>query len=557
MPLKSFDGFGMLPVNSVGRKNSMKREGRSHSKMKSKLSFKCTALLATTCLTVSLRAQGVAAAAPANATSTAVKVNGIFGDHMVLQREMDVPVWGTARAGDRITVSFASQTVSATADADGRWVVRLKPMKASAESRTLTVSGSSKVEFQDVLVGDVWLCSGQSNMELSAGPPPPPTGTPPPARPINTGLPDATREEEVAAANHPEIRFNKIGRVMSLKPVSEVKGQWVLSTPESMRSFSTAAYFFGRELNQRLGVPVGLIGAYYGGANGVSFTRREALLAEPELKPQVDALEARIAESGPRVDRYTPSVFYNGMIAPLMPFAIKGVIWYQGEADTANAAQAGRYATLFPTMIKDWRAQWKEGDLPFLFVQLPTSEPQYPEPTDSAWARVRESQQKALSLKNTAMIVLLDISEGEKVHASNKKEVGERLGAAALHEVYGKKDVLYQGPFFKGMEIKNGTAILSFDHVGGGLVVKNPDGLRGFAIAGADRNFVWADAKMAGDKIVVSSPSVKEPVAVRYAWADNPVISVASKDGLPLAPFRTDNWAAGTSGKVSNPRASP
>ena len=520
-------------------------------------SLKRTALLTAVCLTFSLRAQGVAtpAAAPANATS--LRVNAVFGDHMVLQREMNVPIWGTAGAGDKITVSFAGQTVTATAGADGKWVAKLSPMKASAESRTLFVNGGSRLEIQDVLVGDVWVCSGQSNMELSAGAPPRPPGTAPPVRPLNTGLPDATREQEVAAANHPEIRFNKIASVMSLQPKDEAKGRWVLSTPETMRSFSTAAYFFGRELNQKLGVPIGLVGAYYGGANGVSFNRREALLAEPELKPQIDALDARIAQSGPKVDRYTPTVFYNGMIAPMMPFAIKGVIWYQGEADTANAAQAGRYAILLRTMIKDWRAQWKQGDFPFIFVQLPTSEPQYPEPTDSAWARVRESQQKALSVKNTAMIVLLDISEGEKVHASNKKQVGERLGAAALHEVYGKKNVPYQGPFFKSMEIKDGTAVISFEHVGGGLVVRNSDGLKGFAIAGADKNFVWAEARIAGKKIVVSSPSVKDPVAVRYAWADNPVISLSNKDGLPLAPFRTDDWAPGTAGKVSNPRASP
>jgi sialate O-acetylesterase len=522
-------------------------------------SIKCTALLTVICLTFSLRAQSAGAppVVPANATATPVTLNAIFGDHMVLQREMVVPVWGTAGAGDKVTVSFAGQTATAQADADGKWMAKLSPMKASAESRTLIVSGGSRVEIQDVLVGDVWVCSGQSNMELSAGPPPAPLGTPPPARPLNVGLPDATREQEVAAANYPTIRFNKIGSLMSLQPANEVKGRWVPSTPETMRGFSTAAYFFGRDLNQELGVPIGLVGAYYGGANGVSFTRREALLADPELKPQIDALDARIAQRGPTVDRYTPTVFYNGMIAPLMPFAIKGVIWYQGEADTANAAQAGRYATLFPTMIKDWRAQWKQGDFPFIFVQLPTSEPQYPDPTDSAWARVRESQQKALSVKNTYMIVLLDISGGEKVHAPNKKEVGLRLGAAALHEVYGKKNVLYQGPFFKSMQIRNGTAVISFDHVGSGLVVKNPDGLKGFAIAGSDRNFVWADARIHGDKIIVSSPSVKEPVAVRYAWADNPVISVSSKDGLPLAPFRTDDWAAGTAGKVSNPRASP
>jgi sialate O-acetylesterase len=518
-------------------------------------SLQFTALLMAVCLTSNLRAQS--AAAIAAATASPFTVNAIFGDHMVLQREMAVPVWGTASAGEKVTVSFADQTVTARTGTDGRWVARLAPMKASAESRTLTVSDGSKIEIKDVLVGDVWVCSGQSNMELSAGAPPAPAGTPPPVKPLNTGLPDATREQEVAASNHPEIRFNKVSSVMSLQPVNEVKGRWVLSTPATMRGFSTAAYFFGLELNQKLGVPIGLVGAYYGGANGVSFTRREAMMAEPELKPQIDALDARIAQRGPTTDRYTPTVFYNGMIAPLMPFAIKGVIWYQGEADTANAAQADRYATLLKTMINDWRVQWKQGDFPFLFVQLPTSEPQYPEPTDSAWARVRESQQEALSVKNTAMIVLLDISGGEKVHASNKKEVGLRLGAAALNEVYGKKDVLYQGPFFKSMQIKDGTAVLSFDHVGGGLVVKNPDGLKGFAVAGADRNFVWADARIEGVKIVVSSPGVKEPVAVRYAWADNPAISVASKDGLPLAPFRTDDWAAGTAGKVSNPRASP
>ena len=542
-----------------GKKNSIKRERRPHAKMNPTHSFKCIALLTAICLPLSLRAQGAAATAavPANATATPVTVNAIFGDHMVLQREMNVPIWGTAGAGDKITVSFAGQTVTAAADADGKWVAKLSPMKASAQSRALIVNGGSRLEIQDVLVGDVWVCSGQSNMELSAGAPPPPPGTPPPAKPLNVGLPDATREQEVAAANHPTIRFNKISSVMSLQPANEVKGRWVLSTPETMRGFSTAAYFFARELNQRLSVPIGLVGAYYGGANGVSFTRREALLAEPELKPQIDALDARIAQRGPMTDRYTPTVFYNGMIAPLMPFAIKGVIWYQGEADTANAPQAGRYATLLQAMIKDWRAQWKQGDFPFIFVQLPTSEPQYPDPTDSAWARVRESQQKALSVKNTFMIVLLDISGGEKVHAPNKKEVGLRLGAAALNEVYGKKDVLYQGPFFKSMEIKGGTAVLSFDHVGRGLVVTNPDGLKGFAIAGADKNFVWAEARIVKNKIIVSSPSVQEPVAVRYAWADNPVFSVSSKDDLPLAPFRTDEWAAGTAGKVSNPRASP
>ncbi|HEX8145503.1 MAG TPA: sialate O-acetylesterase, partial [Pyrinomonadaceae bacterium] len=399
-------------------------------------------------------------------------------------------------------------------------------------------------------VGEVWVCSGQSNMELT------------PER----GL--INPEPEIAAARWPGIRMLLVQKVVAEQPLDTLSGTWAECTPEMMRKFSAAAYFFGREIHRRVGVPVGLVGIYYGGSNGQAWVRREALEADPELNTYVMQWDARLktaqaerqpggqrpTTNDPVTSRYRPSNFYNGMVAPLLPFAIRGVIWYQGEANTSNVRDAGLYAKLLRALIADWRAQWGEGDFPFIFVQLPGSEPRYPEPTDSAWARLRESQQKALVLKNTAMAVTIDIGEGANVHAHNKRDVGLRLAALALNKVYGQRGVACEGPLFKGMEVKNGQAVLSFDNVNGGLIVRNQDGLKGFAIAGADRNFVWAEARIVGDKVMLASPQVREPVAVRYAWADNPEVSLFNKAGLPAAPFRTDDWPAV---KITNPRASP
>ena len=481
-----------------------------------------------------------------------VRVPAIFDSNMVLQREMRVPVWGTAHPGEQIAVSFAGQTVVTLAGPDGKWTVRLKAMKATAEPRTLTIKGTNKIELHNVLVGEVWVCSGQSNMELT-----PPQGL------INP-------EPEIAAARWPKIRMLLVQKVVAERPLNDLSGSWAECTPEVMRRFSAAAYFFGREIHQQVGVPVGLIGIYYGGSNGQAWTRREALEADPDLKTYVTQWDARLAQrpqavtadktpvgqrpstNDPATSRYRPANFYNGMVAPLMPFAIRGVIWYQGEANTANVRDAGLYAKLLHTLITDWRAQWGAGDFPFLLVQLPGCQPRYPEPTDSAWARVRESQQKALTLKNTAMAVTIDIGEGANVHARNKREVGLRLAALALHKVYGQRGVACEGPIFRRMEVKGSQAILSFANVDGGLISKHPEGLKGFAIAGADQNFVWAEAQIVGDKVVVSSPQVTEPVAVRYAWADNPEVSLFNKAGLPAAPFRTDDWPAV---KITNPRA--
>jgi sialate O-acetylesterase len=477
-----------------------------------------------------------------------VHVVGIFGSNMVLQREMKVPVWGTAAPGEKISVCFAGQSVSTEASADGKWRVQLAPMTASAEPRDLTIAGANKIEFTNILIGDVWLCSGQSNMELTP----------------EKGLRDP--QTEIAAANWPQIRMVKLASTVAFQPVSDVRGNWAECAPDVMKNFSTAAYYFAREIYQQTKVPVGLIGCYYGGSNGQSWTRLGALAAEPELQALAVLPQGRgeastnitasltIGQPADRNSRYRSAAFYNGMIAPLATFAIRGVIWYQGEADTANAAQATRYAKLFSTMITDWRAQWGQGNFPFIFVQLPTSELQYPDPTDSAWARVRESQQKALALPGTAMVVTIDIGEGEVVHAHNKKELGQRLGQIALNKVYGQHVASAEAAFFKSAEFKDGRVIITFTNVVGGLVCTNAAGVKGFAIAGADRQFVWAGAKIIGDTVEVSSPQVATPVAVRYAWADNPVISLFNTNGLPVAPFRTDDWPAG---KTSNPRAVP
>ena len=480
-----------------------------------------------------------------------VKPASIFGDHMVLQRRMPVPVWGTADPGERVTVSFAGQTRTAVAGGDGKWMVRLTPLRASAAGRSLRIG---QVEITDVLVGEVWLCSGQSNMELIP----------------QQGL--LHPEEEIAKAHWPKIRLNRIEQAVSGRPLTELHGSWTETTPETMRKFSAAAYFFAREVHQKLQVPVGLVGAYYGGSNGQSWTRREVFEADPDLKiylTEWDNPPARPAGPPPPApapgaehrpnntrenSRYRPSNFYNGMIAPMIPFAIRGALWYQGEANTANARDAGLYAKLFPAMIQDWRRQWGQGDFPFLFVQLPTSEPPYPEPTDSAWARVRESQQKALALKQTAMIVTIDIGEGRVVHAHNKKQVGERLAAAALNKVYRRRDVADGYPLFERLEVGGGKATVHLTQVGKGLVCKPAGPCKGFAIAGADKEFVWADATIQGSAVVVASPKVPQPVAVRYAWADNPEVSLFNQAGFPVAPFRTDDWPAV---KISNPRAAP
>ncbi|KPK45084.1 MAG: hypothetical protein AMJ65_01115, partial [Phycisphaerae bacterium SG8_4] len=376
-----------------------------------------------------------------------------------------------------------------------------------------------------------------------------------------------------AAAKYPNIRLFTVTRTVAHKPLDDCEGSWAPCSPETVPDFSAVAYYFGRELHKRLDVPVGLIHTSWGGTPAESWTRIEVLEAGADFQPiltrqaeiianypqaykeyeqklqewQKAAEEAKAegnkpprrpgAPRGPD-HPHTPAGLYNGMIAPLIPYGIQGAIWYQGES---NAGRAYQYQRLFPAMIMNWREDWGQGNFPFLFVQLANFMETKDEPGDSSWAELREAQTMTLSLPNTGMATIIDIGEAKDIHPKNKQDVGKRLAFWALAQTY-EKDIVYSGPLYKSMKAEGGKIRLSFDHVGGGLVAAGGEQLKGFAVAGADRKFVWADAKIDGDTVVVSSDDVAEPVAVRYAWADNPVCNLYNKENLPASPFRTDNW---------------
>lgn len=478
-----------------------------------------------------------------------VKLPAIFGDNMVLQAEKKVPIWGTAEPGEaievRISVPVAEegtaaaqteqqlQTQRAQADDEGRWQVTLDPLPASDDPIGFVVTGNNKLTFENVLVGEVWVCSGQSNMEW-------------PVRAAN----DA--EQEIANAKFPTIRLFQVEKkVASDAPASDVVGEWVVCSPETVAGFSAVGYFFGREIQNATNRPVGLIGTYWGGTPAEAWTSREKLEGTEELKPILDrwaAIDQQAAEGQAKNDNrrremgpdhpHHPAGLFNGMIAPIIPYAIRGAIWYQGES---NAGRAYQYRELFPAMITDWRERWNQGDFPFLFVQLANFMERKEQPAESAWAELREAQSMTLELPETGQAVIIDIGEAGDIHPRNKQDVGKRLALAAMKVAYDKEDVVYSGPVLKGAEFEDGKAILTFDHVGGGLEAKG-NALKGFAVAGEDRVFKWADAEIDGDKVIVSSDEVKEPVAVRYAWADNPEATLYNAEGLPASPFRTDDW---------------
>ncbi len=484
-----------------------------------------------------------------------VRLARIFSDHAVLQRGKPVPVWGTAEPGERVTVEFRGQKISTVARDNGEWSVTLKPMPAGGPFQ-MTVRGNSTVVLNDVLVGEVWVASGQSNMEW-------------PVALSNNA------EQEIAEANNPQIRLFVVPKAVADRPLKDLSGgAWQPCTSETVRNFSAAAYFFARELQRALKVPVGVIEAAWGGTPAESWTSKPTLMAHPSLRyllenwrrAEVDyplALEnyqRQLAEweraaaqaraegkpepkkpdppQDPRTSPWKPSGLFNAMIAPIVPYAIQGAIWYQGES---NAGRACEYRTLFPAMIQDWREAWAQGDFPFLFVQLANFMPARPEPSESAWAELREAQLMTLSLPKTGMAVAIDIGDANDIHPRNKQDVGKRLALNALAIAYGKK-VVSSGPIYERMKREGNAIRLYFKHVDGGLTTPNGEPLKGFAIAGADRKFVWADARIEGNTVVVSSPQVPEPVAVRYAWADNPVCNLYNRAGLPASPFRTDDW---------------
>lgn len=632
--------------------------------------------------------------------------NGLFTDNIVLQRNMPVPVWGKAKPGEIVKVSFAGQNKEVKTDNNGKWLIKLDPLKTSKTPSKMEISGNNKIVLSNILVGEVWLCSGQSNMAMGV------SGS-------------FGGKEAVAKADKPMIRLFTVPRQAEPQPCEalKVKSNWLVCSPKTLR-FSAAGYFFGRELHDRLGIPIGLIHSSVGGTTAQAWTplkalknagfynyvqqyskdsemsdkdfekRREArkkLYKQMEIraidpgnqgegkgwhKSEIDLSGwekvsvpngwfknktiygsvwyrrkvnipaewagkdlmlnlgtlvdydttyfngTKIGSIGPetpnwwqthrnykipgelvkagkncitirifndfmtggftsdaemlklsRVDgtgkpimlagiwqrkienaiktfpynstkaittRYNvPSFLYNGMIAPLVPYGIRGVIWYQGEF---NAPWAYEYRFLFPTMIKAWRDIWQEGAFPFYFVQLPNFHPVAKVPAPNTWAEIRESQEQTLSkIFNTGMAVTIDIGEANNIHPRNKQDVGLRLALVALAKTYGK-NVEFTGPICKSMQIEGSKIRLFFNPTGGGLVVKGQGPLRAFAICGADKQFVWADAKIEDNTIILSSPKVKNPIAVRYAWSSNPGANLYGKNGLPAKPFRTDSF---------------
>ena len=459
-----------------------------------------------------------------------VKLAGVFGDHMVLQQGVKLAVWGTAAPGEKISVNVAGQTISTQAGSDGRWHVMLDPLKMSTSPVEFTVTGNNKVILRDVLAGDVWLCSGQSNMEYSLG------GT-------------LSAPEELPKANHPDIRLCGLSTKAERQPLDSRPCQWTACTSETAKHFSAVGYFFGRDLHEAIHCPVGLICSAVSGSQIQSWISLDKLKSDPALAHCLRTYDHMMAKPGATG---IPTEFFNGMIHPLIPFGIKGVVWYQGESNTGEPES---YRDLFTALITDWRSHWDQTSLPFLFVQLPGFHSFESEPSPSKWAVLRAAQAVALDLPNTGMAVTLDLSAQRNIlHPRNKREVGRRLALIARHMVYGQ-NVECDGPVFKSAKFDGSRVHITFSNVDSGLIAgaANPNDpnqpvakpglpVKGFSIAGDDRKFVWADAVIDGDSVVVSSDKVKSPAAVRYGWDENPEVNLYNREGLPAAPFRTDDW---------------
>lgn len=477
-----------------------------------------------------------------------VALASLFQDHAVLQRGAVVPVWGRADPGERVTVTFRDQTAGTTTASDGRWIALLPALEGSSESAPLTVTGKNVVTLRDVVVGEVWLCSGQSNMEL------------PVARVVNAAA-------EIAAANFPLIRQVRINHAVASAPAeSAANSGWLAATPENVSEFTAAGYFFARDVQRKIGVPIGLIHSSWGGTpieswmsafalNDPAFAAVHARWAEdlaafparqaayPAARAAWDAAEARAkatrtknplpwprAPAGPGTPFEVGGLF-NGMIAPLMPYAIRGALWYQGES---NAPRPAEYRALFPALIRSWRAHWGGGDFPFYFVQLASFQ------STDFWPPLREAQAAALALPNTGMAVAIDIGEPNDIHPRNKQEVGRRLASIAETELYDIPGDC-SGPVFASATPEGAALRVRFTHVASGLVAYDKP-VQALEVAGADRVFHPAGARIDRGTLVVAAPNVKRPVAVRYAWANAPEANLFNGAGLPAAPFRSDDW---------------
>ena len=477
--------------------------------------------------------------------------NSLFSDNMILQREVVLPVWGTANDGEKITVEFCGQKVNTVAKY-GKWRVELQPLKAGGPF-TMIILGTNKIEISNVLIGDVWVLSGQSNMERQLG--------------LRRGQkPIVNWVEEAAFANFPQIRQFYVNKNSTKNPVEDVNSKWVICDPQTVIDFSAVGFFFAREIHMNLSVPIGLLFSSVGGTSIDKWTPREAQLQNPTLKPGVDSFYKSITtfdddlarfrhDSVTLIDKWKKATevakanntvaprkpqtpvhpylsgrnggHYNAMIAPLLPYKIKGIVWYQGEADRNRA---DLYRIMFPLMISEWRKGWGSEKLPFLFAQIAPKIDYTPE--------IREAQMLTFKeVPYTSMAVLADCGDSLDSHPALKQPVGHRLALGAKAIAYGQK-ITYSGPIYKSIKVVGNTIEVEFDFVGKGLEARDGE-LRDFEIAGADKKYIPAKAVIKNDKVVVSSDGVENPVAVRMGWSNYPHINLFNKDGLPASSFRS------------------
>ena len=512
-----------------------------------------TAVLLLSCLSL-LTAQSLRAE---------LKLPAIIGDQMVLQQQQTNPIWGWDKPGTTVKVTFMGQTRSATADDKGAWRVKLDPVPANAKPTTLTVEGSSKKEITGVLVGEVWLCSGQSNMGFAVG------------NALDSDL-------EIGTSANPLIRLISVPNLGTQELQDDFFGRWEECGPTNVGTFSAVGYFYGRVLQRVLGVPVGLIDNAWGGSACEAWIHRPVLEKDPRFKSIIETwkkTEAGFSEEAfnktkaahaekvaawslarrnamikklpippspprapqnPMTGQHRPGNLYAGCLNPIIGYGIKGAIWYQGET---NSGRAKEYRELFPAMITHWREVWKQGDFPFYWVQLADYKEELPTPGDSAWAELREAQTLTMkAIKNGGQAVIIDLGEGKDIHPRNKLDVAERLARWALVEHYGQK-IAHRSPEFKALKVEGKNAIVTLDTFGASLNTFDVREVLGFAICGEDKVWHWAKATMQGnDSLVVNSDKVASPVAVRYAWSDNPVCNLFATNGLPVTPFRTDDF---------------
>lgn len=481
-----------------------------------------------------------------------LKLPALVGDHMVLQQNTEINLWGWASASEEITITtdWQTQPIIVIANEDGNWKTSIKTPSTDHQPHQITLEGNNKIELHDILFGEVWLCSGQSNMFFPVG------------KQENTWKTGVINyEDEVKAATQSQIRLFTVGLAASQTPKNEVEGRWQVCSPNSVYDFSAVAYFFGKNLYENLNVPIGLISSSWGGTRAEAWTSQEVLEENPDYLPilerftdkqinyyrelkdyyqksqKVNKAETETQLKKPNYGELNkdPYVLYNAMLHPLINYTIKGVTWYQGES---NAQRAYQYRTLFPDMIQNWRSDWKQEQLPFYFVQIAPHHSQNPE--------IREAQLMAYrSVKNTGIVVTTDIGNPKNIHPENKQEVGRRLALWARSKTYGEKQIEYSGPLYRDFKVKKNKIQIYFDFAENGLQKKGKQ-LTHFEIAGEDQKFYPAKAKIKGNTVIVSSAEVKKPVAVRFGWSKSPEPNLFNTAGLPASPFRTDDWPGET-----------